>query len=702
MKKLTFWKSLFLLFALIVGTSTSWAEDVTIASFNAATYYGGTKNGWDVNSSASYGTGGGGYYQLFSGAVITTPSIDWSQYKNVKIVLRARTYSSPSNSQKVIAVKQGSTQLTSYSPGKSSLSNSSQLSISPTGTGSLTISCPNASTAKCSGVSDITITGEENSSDPSSGASFDNTTPSMDIKTDGFTYSQAVKTATGYNGTITYSLTTNTAGASIDTESGVVTVAKAGSVTVKANCAKVDGSWASSNASYTLTVNDTRATTVTSISTTGLTNTEIQNGLSAGQLTASVKIEDDDVDGATVTWTSSNPAIATIDNDGNVTLVKNGTTTITAAYAGNEANKPSSATYDLTVTNSAVISINLNNTLFGISTGSNENEQNKTVNGVKITTGCTSSASSKTYYDTDHIRFYDKSYLELEAPSGYVIIEVALNRYSTGNWNPDKVSVWEDDNEEEGELTGDNPLLWSGQAAKLEFDYAGQCRTASVDVTLAELATITLNALCTDGEKIYGTYSNSKAFIVPEGLTVSAVSVDKGKLVVTDYAKGDIVKANTGVMVSATTAGEKTILLTSATGTEKSGNMLKGTGTGIDADAMAAAGGEGYKYYRLTMHGADPSNDILGTIGYFWGAAEGAAFGIAANKAYLAVPPSVQGEAKNFYLFGDDATTGIANLNVDANENFDVNAPMYNLAGQRVNKSYKGVVIVNGKKMLNK
>lgn len=53
----------------------------------------------------------------------------------------------------------------------------------------------------------------------------------------------------------------------------------------------------------------------------------------------------------------------------------------------------------------------------------------------------------------------------------------------------------------------------------------------------------------------------------------------------------------------------------------------------------------------------------------------------------------------NFISF-EDTTTGIANVDVDAN--IDVDAPMYNLAGQRVSKSYKGVVVVNGKKMLNK
>jgi hypothetical protein len=30
----------------------------------------------------------------------------------------------------------------------------------------------------------------------------------------------------------------------------------------------------------------------------------------------------------------------------------------------------------------------------------------------------------------------------------------------------------------------------------------------------------------------------------------------------------------------------------------------------------------------------------------------------------------------------------------------DANAPVYNLAGQKVNKNFKGVVIQNGKKMV--
>ena len=47
-----------------------------------------------------------------------------------------------------------------------------------------------------------------------------------------------------------------------------------------------------------------------------------------------------------------------------------------------------------------------------------------------------------------------------------------------------------------------------------------------------------------------------------------------------------------------------------------------------------------------------------------------------------------------------DHPTGIQNIKSNAIEN--ANAPIYNLAGQQVDKSFKGVVIQNGKKMVQK
>ena len=96
------------------------------------------------------------------------------------------------------------------------------------------------------------------------------------------------------------------------------------------------------------------ATSVT-IDASNITNTDIANGTSAGSFSAVVKNSSSaTIDGATVTWSSSKPAVATIDaSTGAVTLVKKGTTIITANYAGVDGTYQSSEnTYELVVTNS--------------------------------------------------------------------------------------------------------------------------------------------------------------------------------------------------------------------------------------------------------------------------------------------------------------------------------------------------------------
>ena len=106
--------------------------------------------------------------------------------------------------------------------------------------------------------------------------------------------------------------------------------------------------------------------------------------------------------------------------------------------------------------------------------------------------------------------------------------------------------------ETELEITGDYQFI--GITAP---DGAVYIAEIDIEWEQATTAIVNLASACTDGEQYFGTYSNGNAFVVPSGLTVSALKVDNnGKLVVMDYAEGDIVKANTGVMVSATTAGD--------------------------------------------------------------------------------------------------------------------------------------------------
>jgi len=216
----------------------------------------------------------------------------------------------------------------------------------------------------------------------------------------------------------------------------------------------------------------------------------------------------------------------------------------------------------------------------------------------------------------------------------------------------------------------------------------------------ASTTTVTLSSACTDGARYYGTYSIGSSFIVPSDLTVSEIQVSDGKLVVSSYEAGDVVPANTGVMISAATAGAHQLTLSSAAGTSLygAGNMLHASGEGITAEAMAAAH-PGCKFYRLTMH--------LGTtLGYYWGAADGAAFALSANKAYLAVPAAAS-RLTGFDMADEEKPTGIsAVLNDKERMKNDrgqaLNDKVFDLNGRTVIGNVRGVVIKNGKKLLNK
>ena len=85
------------------------------------------------------------------------------------------------------------------------------------------------------------------------------------------------------------------------------------------------------------------------------------------------------------------------------------------------------------------------------------------------------------------------------------------------------------------------------------------------------------------------------------------------------------------------------------------------------------------------MHNGD-------TIGFWWGAEEGDAFSLAANKAYLAVPKSAGSNLRLW--FGNENATGIEGIEASTND------VIYNLQGQRINRVQKGVNIVNGKVMI--
>ena len=181
------------------------------------------------------------------------------------------------------------------------------------------------------------------------------------------------------------------------------------------------------------------ATTVT-INSEGITNTDVYQSTAAGSLSASVtETESGDViSGATVTWSSSNPDVATINENGVVTLVDAGTTTITASYAGVSGTySTSSATYTLNVTNSApyeqptTIEIIPNYTFWGKTgqfSGSTYSELSGSQDNLSLewTRG-----SGSTYANSTAMRFYKDNTLTFTAPTGYVITSIVITFSTT-------------------------------------------------------------------------------------------------------------------------------------------------------------------------------------------------------------------------------------------------------------------------------
>ncbi len=366
--------------------------------------------------------------------------------------------------------------------------------------------------------------------------------------------------------------------------------------------------------------------------------------------------------------------------EGTVTLTSTGANNKTVSLTGSVTSP--NFTWDLSTDQTVAATTTAMNwigtsAVMGVAKGNSANNVNNYYPGVDARTST---------------RFYADQILTITPINGYaissVVFEATTNNYATTLNN----STWTNATAAASEkVVTVTPT--SGTAA-VSATIGATCGFTSVKVyytgTTGATETISLNALCTDGAKYYGTYSTSKAFVVPTDLTVSEISVISGQLLVEEYNAGAIVPANTGVMVSATTSGDHNVYIasggTSVLGTD---NMLLPSGdAGISASNMTAAD---TKFYRLTMHNGTQ-------IGFWWGAAAGAAFDLTANKAYLAIPDGAM-SARDYLWFVDDDVTSVADVR---SKKADARSEYFNLAGQRVAQPTKGMYIVNGKKYVIK
>lgn len=233
-----------------------------------------------------------------------------------------------------------------------------------------------------------------------------------------------------------------------------------------------------------------------------------------------------------------------------------------------------------------------------------------------------------------------------------------------------------------------------GGTGKNIYQYNIERYTSNILNYLLETApatyTTTKAPINVDGKGItyWSTFYASNNRLLPEGVTAYAVkSNNDGRAQLVKVAEGgQVIPGGQGYLLS--TANKNGFYLTPSDGEAVAApaeNLLMGSDEAQTFDKA------GYKYYILGKSGSD--------FGFYWqNGTGGNSVNNAAHKAFLRVPASSGAKFLSF-TFGEE-TTGINGITAsDAEQNGTV---LYNLAGQRVAKGYKGLVIKNGKKYLVK
>ena len=675
MRKL-FLKSMLLLCALIVGNSSVWAQSDYSAVYGSGSAFTSVITGFTVTIGSS------DYHAVKAGTGKAAGSVTINVPKDTKYLhLHAAAWNGETVSLSITPNTYSSTTSISLTADSNISGNGSTYDIDDdkcTSDYYKVITFTNA-LATATNIT-FTATGgkrfvlwgvnaEEESSDPSSEASFTNTTPSIDFPATK-TYSQPVTTAEGYTGTITYSMTANTAGATINSSTGLVTVTKGGSVTVKAIASAVSGSFSGSEASYTLTVNDTRTSA----------------GLSWSAATANVTYGADNnvfptltnTHNVPVTYSSSNQAAATIDANGVITLKDiTADTDISAIFEGNDDYLGQTVTYTLKVKKAPFaikdgvfdfVEAAAADEDYGSSIQTTTNGQHYDTDDATWTAGNVTMVTSGKYrwWSSNNgcdLRFYSndpRSSATFSVPDGYAITKIVT---TGGNF----VTI----SSGGGLLSGST---WTGasQSVKLSIS-TSTVNIKTITVTYGSIVPVTISS--TSGFATL--FSNCALDFSGLGSELKAYTATVSENTVTLTEVNDI-PANTGVVLKGTVKTHNVPVAASS-------STAKGDLMGNTSAATAYNAYDGYDLYMLALNGEGKAQFTKVTGG-----------SIAAGKAFLKLSSGADARELNV-VFADDEPTAIETVKVEK-----ANNEYFNLAGQRVAQPTKGLYIVNGKKVVVK
>ena len=372
------------------------------------------------------------------------------------------------------------------------------------------------------------------------------------------------------------------------------------------------------------------------------------------------------VEGAKITYSSDKPEVATVDaSTGAVTLgTTEGTAVITASYAGNDRYEASKASYTINLTKPFEVEDGVFDftepEAYGYKTPALGSATNLEVGdkiiarNVIITVKKNGSTPTRFWNNNSgklDFRVYKNAVLNIAVPEGYVITDIT--------------ALVENANKKFGEV-GKNSV---------DISFTTGIYFTKMVVTYGKIKSVTPT---TNG---YATFACSYPVNYREnGLKAYTIKVDEDnqKVAYTEFT--GVVPAGKAVLVCGT-EGQKYELTpatekadaTFATDLEVSNGNVKSDGT---------------NFYGFTTKD--------GVSGFVLVAKDVA---VPLGKGYLQLTGNTAAAPVFYSINIGGGTTGIGQVEV---EKATENGAIYNLAGQRVDASYKGVVIKNGKKYVNK
>lgn len=363
-----------------------------------------------------------------------------------------------------------------------------------------------------------------------------------------------------------------------------------------------------------------------------------------------------------VTYKSSNEDLAVVSNDGSVLVSTDniGTATITASFAGNDKYRASEASYTIEVKGlESTFDFTKPETYGYSSPASNKGtaipEGSSMIAGDVAILNVNNGTTETRFWNANNkitFRIYKNAKLQITVPNGYAIYSITTT--------PDNSSKYT--------LTGLNTSNVSMDVKSNITNLTG------MTVVYIKLPTASLTTAASG----FSTYAADYAVNYTEaGLKAYAVKVSDDKTKVTYTECTGVVPAGKAVLVKGTASTSYS--LTPA---------AEDTDATFDTDLQISDGN--VTADGTTIFAFGTKNDVSG----FKIVKSGVV--IPEKKGYLVVANA--SAAKDFFAF-DDSTNGIDDPTIEIGEE---EVPLFNLAGQRVGKDYKGIVVKNGKKYVNK